>query len=69
MLKALCDIDGTLVDSDVLHAEAWVRACVSGYLFSLDDVLYQIRALFAARELEIELPRFYFTGMRRLTTS
>jgi beta-phosphoglucomutase-like phosphatase (HAD superfamily) len=26
MLKAvLCDIDGTLVDSNALHAEAWMR--------------------------------------------
>ncbi|HEY6990250.1 MAG TPA: HAD family hydrolase [Bryobacteraceae bacterium] len=44
MLKAvLCDIDGTLVDSNVLHAEAWVRAFAHfGYRFSLDDVLHQI---------------------------
>ena len=44
MLKAvLCDIDGTLVDSNVLHAEAWVRAFAHfGYRFRLDDVLHQI---------------------------
>jgi len=44
MLKAvLCDIDGTLVDSNLLHAEAWVRAFAHfGYHFSRDDVLHQI---------------------------
>jgi HAD superfamily hydrolase (TIGR01509 family) len=44
MLKAvLCDIDGTLVDSNTLHAEAWMRAFARfGYNFSLDDLLHQI---------------------------
>jgi HAD superfamily hydrolase (TIGR01509 family) len=44
MLKAvLCDIDGTLVDSNTLHAEAWMRTFAKfGYNFSLDDLLHQI---------------------------
>jgi HAD superfamily hydrolase (TIGR01509 family) len=44
MLKAvLCDIDGTLVDSNVLHAEAWVRAFAHfGYNFTRNDILHQI---------------------------
>jgi HAD superfamily hydrolase (TIGR01509 family) len=44
MVKAaLCDIDGTLVDSNTLHAEAWVRTFAKfGYQFSLDDLLHQI---------------------------
>jgi HAD superfamily hydrolase (TIGR01509 family) len=44
MLKAvLCDIDGTLVDSNVLHAEAWVQAFAHfGYNFTRTDILHQI---------------------------
>jgi HAD superfamily hydrolase (TIGR01509 family) len=44
MLKAvLCDIDGTLVDSNALHAEAWVRAFAHfGYRFTRNDILHQI---------------------------
>jgi HAD superfamily hydrolase (TIGR01509 family) len=44
MLKAvLCDIDGTLVDSNALHAEAWMKAFAHfGYHFTVDDLLHQI---------------------------
>lgn len=44
MLKAvLCDIDGTLVDSNAQHAEAWVRAFAHfGFRFTFEDILHQI---------------------------
>ncbi len=44
MLRAvLCDIDGTLVDSNGLHAEAWVRTFAHfGYTFTQDEILHQI---------------------------
>lgn len=44
MLKAvLCDLDGTLVDSNKLHAEAWQRAFQHfGITVSLEDALHQI---------------------------
>jgi HAD superfamily hydrolase (TIGR01509 family) len=44
MLKAvLCDLDGTLVDSNKLHAEAWQRAFQHfGISVSVDDTLHQI---------------------------
>jgi HAD superfamily hydrolase (TIGR01509 family) len=44
MLKAvLCDIDGTLVDSNALHAEAWMRTFAHfGYTFTFEDILHQI---------------------------
>jgi HAD superfamily hydrolase (TIGR01509 family) len=44
MLKAvLCDLDGTLLDSNSLHAEAWRRTLVHfGYQVSFDEALHQI---------------------------
>ncbi len=44
MLKAvLCDIDGTLVDSNGLHAEAWSRTfAYFGFQVTFDQALHQI---------------------------
>lgn len=44
MLKAvLCDLDGTLIDSNALHAACWVEAFAQfGHHFSQDEVLHQI---------------------------
>ena len=44
MLKAvLCDLDGTLLDSNALHAEAWQRTFQHfGYQVTFDEVLHQI---------------------------
>ena len=44
MLKAvLCDLDGTLLDSNELHAAAWQRTFENfGYHVTFDEVLHQI---------------------------
>lgn len=44
MIKAvLCDLDGTLLDSNALHATAWQRAFEHfGFKFTHDAVLHQI---------------------------
>jgi HAD superfamily hydrolase (TIGR01509 family) len=43
MKAVLCDLDGTLVDSNALHAEAWRRAFAHfGISVSFDQVLHQI---------------------------
>jgi beta-phosphoglucomutase-like phosphatase (HAD superfamily) len=39
----LCDLDGTLVDSNALHAEAWQRTFEHfGYKVTFDAALHQI---------------------------
>jgi HAD superfamily hydrolase (TIGR01509 family) len=44
MLKAvLCDLDGTLLDSNAFHAEAWQRTLAKfGYQASFEDLVKQI---------------------------
>ena len=44
MLKAvLCDLDGTLLDSNSFHAESWQRSFSAfGYPVSFEDVVKQI---------------------------
>jgi len=44
MIRAvLCDLDGTLLDSNALHAEAWQRTLNHfGYTVSSDEALHQI---------------------------
>jgi HAD superfamily hydrolase (TIGR01509 family) len=43
MKAVLCDVDGTLVDSNALHAEAWQRAFAHfGISVTFDDLLHQI---------------------------